>query len=146
MLLKGLPRAQLLSPAWAARNGTLVRQWASKQSGNAFNNPTLFEELFPEESRKEKGSTTIFGNSQGLVRRVGVPSKIEKQITPQKETSLAKSTQRSSFEEHPIQELQDASVLVLSNASKSLALSDFLRLSPKGEHIDGWASGIIKGK
>lgn len=40
---------------------------------------------------------------------------------------------------------QNASVLVLSNASKALVESDFMRLSPRGRHIDSWASGIIKG-
>jgi hypothetical protein len=40
---------------------------------------------------------------------------------------------------------QEASVLVLNCAGKTLEESDFFRLSPKGEHIEGWTSGIIKG-
>jgi hypothetical protein len=145
MLLKGLPRAQLLLPAWRARKLALVRQLASKSSGRASNGPSLFEELFPEESHKEKRSLTINGNFQGPVRRVATSNKLVKHIAPQNEISLPLASQTPQVEEDHIRELQDASVLVLSNASKSLALSDFLRLSPKGEHIDGWASGIIKG-
>jgi hypothetical protein len=37
------------------------------------------------------------------------------------------------------------SVLVLNACSKTLEESDFFRLGPKGEHIEGWTSGIIKG-
>ena len=37
------------------------------------------------------------------------------------------------------------SVLILGAASKTLEESDFFRLSPKGEHIEGWTSGITKG-
>jgi hypothetical protein len=37
------------------------------------------------------------------------------------------------------------SVLVLNACSKTLEESDFFRLGPRGEHIEGWTSGIIKG-
>jgi hypothetical protein len=40
---------------------------------------------------------------------------------------------------------REASVLVLNAVTKTLEESDFFRLSPKGEHIEGWTSGIIKG-
>jgi hypothetical protein len=40
---------------------------------------------------------------------------------------------------------REASVLVLNCAPSSLAESDFFRLGPKGNHIQGWTSGIIKG-
>ncbi|KAK1766804.1 hypothetical protein QBC33DRAFT_540283 [Phialemonium atrogriseum] len=35
-------------------------------------------------------------------------------------------------------------VLVLNSASKSLLESDFYRLGRQGQHLDGWASGIVK--
>ena len=38
------------------------------------------------------------------------------------------------------------SVLVLSCASKTLEESDFFRVGSKGEHIEGWTSGIVRGK
>ena len=37
-----------------------------------------------------------------------------------------------------------ATVLVFSCASRTLALSDFIRLSPHGKHIEGWTSGIVR--
>jgi hypothetical protein len=37
------------------------------------------------------------------------------------------------------------SILVLSACSKTLEESDFFRLSPKGQHIEGWKSGLLKG-
>lgn len=38
------------------------------------------------------------------------------------------------------------SMLVLSATSKNLLESDFLRLGVKGRHVEGWVSGILKGK
>ena len=40
---------------------------------------------------------------------------------------------------------QKPTVLLLSALTKTLEESDFFRLSPRGEHIEGWTSGIIKG-
>ena len=51
--------------------------------------------------------------------------------------------ERGSEEEDAVQR-REASVLILNCASKTLEESDFFRLSPKGEHIEGWTSGIIK--
>ena len=36
-------------------------------------------------------------------------------------------------------------VLLVSSLSKNLEESDFMRLSPKAEHIEGWSNGLIKG-
>lgn len=36
-------------------------------------------------------------------------------------------------------------VLVLQACSKTLEESDFFRISPKGQHIEGWKSGLLKG-
>lgn len=175
MLLKGLPRAQLFLPAWTARIRAFVQQKASKSSSSESNgesqppnghNLSLFEELFPEESKgsdKVKRAPIIMGDSQGPARRVEsvnraksrespTPYKLVKHRALKDKTPLFSSdaqkeyAQNAGLEQQQFRERQDAHVLVLSNASKSLALSDFLRLSPKGEHIDGWASGIIKGK
>ncbi|KAK3390414.1 hypothetical protein B0H63DRAFT_507761 [Podospora didyma] len=35
-------------------------------------------------------------------------------------------------------------VIVLNSASRSLLESDFYRLAPQGQHVDGWAGGIVK--
>jgi hypothetical protein len=37
------------------------------------------------------------------------------------------------------------SLLILNACSMNLEESDFFRLGPRGEHIEGWTSGIIKG-
>jgi hypothetical protein len=175
MLLKGLPRAQLFLPAWTARNWASVQQRALKSSGRESNGesqstdmPTLslFEELFPEESKvshRVKRSPAITGDSKSPVRRAEsvkwatatespTAFKLVKHIALKDKTPLFSpdaqndSAQIAGVDQHQFREYRDVHVLVLSNASKSLSLSDFLRLSPKGEHIDGWASGIIKGK
>lgn len=36
-------------------------------------------------------------------------------------------------------------ILELNSASKSLLESDFYRLGHQGQHLHGWASGIVKG-
>lgn len=36
-------------------------------------------------------------------------------------------------------------ILELNSASKSLLESDFYRLGRQGQHLHGWASGIVKG-
>jgi hypothetical protein len=175
MLLKGLPRAQLFLPAWTARNWAAVQQRASKSSSREPNGESqppnghtlsLFDELFPEESKeshKVKRSPTIIRDTKSPVRRVesvkqakpteSPPAfKLVKHITLKDKPPLFppdvqnESSQITGGDQLQFPEYRDAHVLVLSNASKSLSLSDFLRLSPKGEHIDGWASGIIKGK
>jgi len=175
MLLKGLPRAQLFLPAWTVRNWAFVEQRASKSSGRksngesqSTNQPTtsLLEELFPEESKeahKVRKPPTTIGKFESPVRRVEsiqgpkptespTPYKLIKHVALRDNLPLLSSdaqrdhAQSAEGDQHQSSEHENAHVLVLSNASKSLSLSDFLRLSPKGEHIDGWASGIIKGK
>jgi len=36
-------------------------------------------------------------------------------------------------------------VLVINSVSRSLVESDFYRLSPQGQHMEGWTSGLTKG-
>jgi hypothetical protein len=174
MLLKGLPRPQLLLPTWTARSLAFVPRHARNSSvkGSKGNNqsqggPTLslFEELFPEEAKelvKSKGSPANIGPSRGpqkeqIWRSSEVTESTQDQQPFKISKHLAAKPSRYSDTRHPsaenihsdqyqFREQGNVSVLALSNASKSLSLSDFLRLSPKGEHIDGWASGIIKGK
>ena len=45
---------------------------------------------------------------------------------------------------HTLRQRLAATVLVIECASPTLSLSDFIRLSPRGEHIEGWTSGIIR--
>lgn len=177
MLLKGLSRPQLRLQVWTVRNLAFVQQRtlsssSQKPDGGSQSADgrtlTLFEELFPEESKKlekAKRSSTNTGEPQVLqrdeVRRSSERVRSTQYPRPFKPVKhLAADSKRpplpSNAQQDPIQDVENAqhqfrehrnaSVLILSNASKSLSLSDFLRLSPQGEHIDGWASGIIKGK
>lgn len=50
----------------------------------------------------------------------------------------------SNTDPHTLRQRLAATVLVISCASRTLSLSDFIRLSPRGEHIEGWTSGIIR--
>lgn len=163
MLLNRLPRLQSLLPAWTAPRFSFAGQRALKSSGRASNRVkrtssahtlSLFEELFPEEAKASERETRV------PKHRPASPGPLRDEFL--REFEWAKSKQlRPSGDDNPdaqnesagnmrrdeqeIKQRQDASVLVLTNASKNLSLSDFLRLSPKGQHIDGWASGIMKG-
>ncbi|KFY12364.1 hypothetical protein V492_03921 [Pseudogymnoascus sp. VKM F-4246] len=48
----------------------------------------------------------------------------------------------TSLDPHTLRQRLAATVLVISSTSRHLALSDFIRLSPRGSHIEGWTSGI----
>ncbi|KAM0153225.1 hypothetical protein ACHAPG_007191 [Botrytis cinerea] len=120
---------------------------------------SLFEELFPEEQQKPPSSSppskrfkppppprfpklptfdwtsNIETFDEAEVRRRAA----EKE---RKDWNIV-GKERGSEEEDAVQR-REASVLILNCASKTLEESDFFRLSPKGEHIEGWTSGIIK--
>jgi hypothetical protein len=163
MLLNRLPRLQSLLPAWTAPRFSFVEQRALKSSGRVSNRVkrtssahtlSLFEELFPEEakaSEKEANVPKYKLTSPGLLRDgflrefEWAKSKQFRSSRDDKPDAQNESMGNTRRDEQEIKQRQDASVLVLANASKNLSLSDFLRLSPKGQHIDGWASGIMKG-
>lgn len=163
MLLNRLPRLQSLLPAWKAQRFNFAEQRAHNSSGRASNRVkrtssahtlSLFEELFPEEaqaSEKETKSQKNIPISPGPLRDEFLrefewaKSKQFRSSGDDKLGAENDSTGNMRSDEQEIKQRQDASVLVLTSASKNLSLSDFLRLSPKGQHIDGWASGILKG-
>lgn len=163
MLLHRLPRLQSLLPAWTAPRFSFVEQRALKSSGKASNRIkrtpgahtlSLFEELFPEEAKASERETKVQRDkiaSPGPLRDEFLREfewAKSKQFRPSgdnKPDAENESTGNMRDDEQEKKRRQDASVLVLTNASKNLSLSDFLRLSPKGQHIDGWASGIMKG-
>ncbi|KAI9731090.1 MAG: hypothetical protein M1818_007947 [Claussenomyces sp. TS43310] len=117
---------------------------------------TLLQELFPEEA--QKAGDLVKRESKPRNRRETLPKEFgwakEWQTTSNDTNLPAPHTETSrkidydhmarGFDPQEMRRRRDASVLILSNASKNLAESDFLRLSPKGEHIEGWTSGIIK--
>lgn len=163
MLLNRLSRLQSLLPAWTAPRFRFVEQRALKSSGRASNRMkrtssvhtlSLFEELFPEEAKASEKETKVQKNKptppgplrdEFLREFEWARSKQFRSSGDDKPDAQNESTGNMRRDEQEIKQRQDASVLVLTNASKNLSLSDFLRLSPKGQHIDGWASGIMKG-
>ncbi|KAI9645275.1 hypothetical protein NHQ30_006010 [Ciborinia camelliae] len=118
---------------------------------------SLFEELFPEERLPPSLPRSPRFKPPPLVRSPKLPmfewtSNIEtfneaevRRRAAEKERKdwniVGKERGREAEDAH---QRREASVLILNCASKTLEESDFFRLSPKGEHIEGWTSGIIK--
>ncbi|RFU34451.1 hypothetical protein B7463_g1840, partial [Scytalidium lignicola] len=123
---------------------------------------SLYDELFPEEkSFSLKSASTTDRSWEKLPPFQWTKesqSNHEKPISPQNDKgwfhsvspshSWTSQPNRNSYLRQHSEEReklrQNASVLVLNCASKTLEESDFFRLSPKGEHLEGWTSGIIK--
>ncbi|QSZ31072.1 hypothetical protein DSL72_000633 [Monilinia vaccinii-corymbosi] len=125
---------------------------------------SLFEELFPEE--KEKSHTPSFSLPSTRHKHKPPPpqppfsklspfdwtTNIETFSEAEVRRRAAEKERRDwnlvgkeqGREEEDAAQRREASVLILNCASKTLEESDFFRLSPKGEHIEGWTSGIIK--
>jgi len=172
MLLTRLLPPQFLLPAWSARQLHHVLQRAQKSDGaspkrkksfKAFSRklePSLFEELFPEEStprsqaepNEKVEKLPTFEWAEELRPSIGKNRLREKDpiySIPQPSSQVpehpkSKPALQFNLEGERQRQRNDISVLVLNCASKTLEESDFFRLSPKGEHIEGWTSGIIK--
>lgn len=112
--------------------------------------PSLFEELFPDESRKY-AQTTVSDNNDA---KQGVPRLDLRNL----EASFRQKDDLYSSEVRP-QEVTEAAakhafrkenvaILALRAASKSLIESDFRRIAPKGKHIKDWTGpgNILKGE
>jgi hypothetical protein len=128
---------------------------------------SLFEELFPEESeakqraeeRREKlGRLPAFDwkrtTPRDDVKQAAERKKLQeefKSLPSQTSNGLRVEPQQARYlsereaEEGERRRRREASVLVLNSGMKTLEESDFFRLGPRGEHIEGWTSGIIKG-
>jgi hypothetical protein len=117
------------------------------------NRRSLFEELFPEDTKestrkeKERKSDKLPSFAWQMERQR--EKRRQKALRPQTSRSIplykenAPSPLESTVDLR--KQRREASVLVLNCAPSSLAESDFFRLGPKGNHIQGWTSGIIKG-
>lgn len=112
---------------------------------------SLFEEMFPEETQRR---TTVQDQSElrfsgvGTVSRgAGFPSLEDVRLAA---SSLPKELHRIPHSEEEKKKRQPgdgtSEVLILSAASRTLEESDFLRMNPRGSHIEGWARNIMKGK
>jgi hypothetical protein len=125
-----------------------------ESSKNHDKSRTLFEELFPDET---KHTTTKKKRAQSD-KLLSFDWQMDRQKERQRQRALRKPHSRSvppyedDIPRSPKSTVDDrkrrreASVLVLNCAPGTLAESDFFRLGPKGNHIQGWTSGIIKGK
>ena len=102
--------------------------------------PSLLEELFPEEVRKDEDHD--FTSYDRL-------EKVPRLPLPEVDDSLAGSEHESSSERSQPQRKtkaaaanafrqQQLAVLSLETGSTSLIESDFRRIAPKGQHIDDW--------
>ncbi|KAG9244821.1 hypothetical protein BJ878DRAFT_420544 [Calycina marina] len=121
----------------------------------------LFEELFPEEQRLpasppprlKKVTIKPFEWNKGLVTPAlyhrGDPFNSQEGLAMyppvEREIPIADSTPGMHVVEEEMHRdgLQPV-VVVLKGASPHLEESDFFRITPKGAHIEGWTSGIIK--
>lgn len=123
---------------------------------------SLYEELFPEERKKaSKAPESIdtlppfqwdegLGNSSGLGER----PKEEERDQRESHSTARHQNETLSFKDQEViphdhlwaKHKASTSVLILNCASKTLEESDFFRVSPRGEHIEGWTRSIIKGR
>jgi hypothetical protein len=134
-------------------------------------NPTplsLFHELFPEERQiKEKKSETdrlpLFEwddapqlETRSQDQKAPAPgSKSARESNIRSANQPIKGWKEPATNFSPVFKLDEKlvgklnaknkSILILRHASKTLAESDFFRVGPKGEHIEGWTNGIIRG-
>ena len=102
--------------------------------------PSLFEELFPEEVRRDGDQDTKSYDHAQEVPRLPLPEVDDflhgfvhesnsETSKPQRVTKVAVA--------HAFRR-QQVAVLSLETGSKSLVESDFRRIAPKGQHIDHW--------
>ena len=161
MLLKRLPRPQLSPSVWTTRSLPSIRRWIGNDKSDATpKGPArsgLFELLFPEESKTVEAATftkaelvwkgqQTFGLDKLDDSKIRTPSVSEPTAADSESHKHAIDDLDSQKRDHAKSlKRQNASVLVLANVSKSLSESDFMRLAPRGLHIDTWASGILQG-
>ncbi|KAI9820341.1 MAG: hypothetical protein M1827_005963 [Pycnora praestabilis] len=121
-----------------------------EQASVATEPTTLLEELFPEEVGKGDKKTAQSSEGREIPRLI-LSSKPEDIDDPRGALERAKRLRSQKYRPQPRARIggagrQDATVLVLRNASKSLIEEDFRRIRPKGKHIEDWSVGdIIKG-
>ncbi|KFZ11697.1 hypothetical protein V501_04605 [Pseudogymnoascus sp. VKM F-4519 (FW-2642)] len=115
---------------------------------------TILEELFPEykEALSTTTNTTSKPSTDDLPKldpsTLGLPPSTSwKPLnTPKPDRPFLHPDHQPptspSLDPHTLRQRLAATVLVISSTSRHLALSDFIRLSPRGSHIEGWTSGI----
>lgn len=124
-----------------SRKDRVRRQKAQKVS--------LFEELFPEETRKREDCTLNIEEKYHNVPRLPLPEVGEgfEEDHGDLDRSRVRSEQVASQATAEAFRQEKLAVLVLQIASKSLIESDFRLVAPKGEHISRWTGPgeLLKG-
>ena len=124
-----------------SRKDRVRRQKAQKVS--------LFEELFPEETRKREDCTLNIEEKYHDVPRLPLPEVGEgfEENHGDLDRSRVRSGQVASQATAEAFRQEKLAVLVLQIASKSLIESDFRLVAPKGEHIARWTGPgeLLKG-
>ncbi|ESZ94189.1 hypothetical protein SBOR_5415 [Sclerotinia borealis F-4128] len=118
---------------------------------------SLFEELFPEERLPPSKPRSARLKPRPPLRFPKLPTfdwmsnieifdeeEVQRRAAEKERKDWNIVGKERGWEAEDAQQRREASVLILNCASKTLEESDFYRLSPRGEHIEGWTSGIIK--
>ncbi|RYO88694.1 hypothetical protein DL766_004426 [Monosporascus sp. MC13-8B] len=113
---------------------------------------SLYEELFPDErhARRPLDDTSYSRWASQLLeeppRILDVPeggiAGIAADLGPDPAATTPNDAAAAAFPAPAVPRAR--CMLVLSAASKNLMESDFLRLGVKGQHVEGWVSGIVK--
>ena len=116
---------------------------------------SLYEELFPEEegasvspSPPRKIVIKPFEWNKGLVGRwdhFNSKAGLEKYPPIETQITVFNAAHSRQYEVEADRDTLKPVVVVLDGASPNLEESDFFRITPKGAHIEGWTSGILKG-
>ena len=110
---------------------------------------SLFEELFPEETRKKEDSSLNIEERNHDVPRLPLPEVGEgfQAFHDDLDRSRVRSAQMTSQATAEAFRQEKLAVLVLQIASKSLVESDFRRVAPTGKHIAHWTGPgeLLKG-
>ncbi len=99
--------------------------------------PSLFEELFPEMARATETPRTKSAAMAAVTDDSLAPWLADapppRTSPPPPSSRAPTSTMRAS-----------ATVLILASTTATLAPSDFYRIAPQGQHVEGWTGGLLK--
>ena len=104
---------------------------------------SLLEELFPEEVKKSPNRNNCANSKNDDLPRLPLPDIDDEQAQARAQRKLmTRAASAGAFRQSLM------TVLLLSQASKTLVESDFRRIAPKGKHIEEWKGpgDILKGE
>ena len=103
---------------------------------------SLLEELFPEESKRSTRKEYSKRDKTDELPRLRPPEFDDGETQAQRQSKLTTRAASTDAFRH-----SQITVLLLSQASKSLTEDDFRRIAPRGKHIDEWKGpgDIVKG-